>query len=184
MPDLLIEEKRNYGIDCTKAIWATDEIHDIYHACGIPHILSDADFAVEIEEYILLIEYKNANIAAARTHVKAEDEYNPFDQKKFDKIVKKFYDSFIYLYLKQKTKPIQYIFVLEYPKGNSTSRKLLRNKLKERLPFKMQQRVNSGVKLIDAVEVLDISEWNNHSVYGKYPIVEMSEQVHNGKQVR
>ena len=46
MPDLLIEEKGNYGIDCRNAVWASDEIHKAYHACGLPHILCDADFVI------------------------------------------------------------------------------------------------------------------------------------------
>lgn len=47
MPNALIEEKKNYGIDCRNAIWASDEIHTVYHSCGLPEILCDADFVVE-----------------------------------------------------------------------------------------------------------------------------------------
>ena len=78
MPDVLIEEKRNYGIDCRNAVWASDEIHAIYHSCGLPDILCDADFVVETEDAILLIEYKNANTPEARAHATATTEYDPF----------------------------------------------------------------------------------------------------------
>ncbi len=30
MPDILIEEKGKYGIDCRNAIWASNENHKIY----------------------------------------------------------------------------------------------------------------------------------------------------------
>ena len=56
MPKVLIEEKGKYGIDCRNAVWASDEIHTMYHSCGLPEILCDADFVVETEDNILLIE--------------------------------------------------------------------------------------------------------------------------------
>ncbi len=175
MPDFLIEEKRNYGIDCRKAMWASDEIHAIYHECGLPDILSDADFVVETEDSILLIEYKNANIPEARAHATATTEYDPFQSKKFNKIVSKFYDSLHYLRLMGKEKPIHYIFVLEYPKGDSASRKMLRNRLKKRLPFELQKRISAEKRLIDSVSVLNISEWNSDTKYGRYPILPVSQ---------
>ena len=175
MPDILIEEKEKYGIDCRNAIWASDEIHKIYHSCGLPEILSDADFVVETEDAILLIEYKNANIPEARTHAAAEKEYNPFQTDKFNKIVSKFYDSLHYLRLAGKEKPVHYIFVLEYPKGDSASRKLLRNRLKKRLPFQLQEKFDTGIRLIDSVSVMNISEWNLDINYGRYPILPVSQ---------
>lgn len=170
MPRVLIEEKNKYCIDCTNAIWASDDMHAIYHSCGLPNILCDTDFAVETDDYILLIEYKNANIPEAVAHAREDTEYNPFESKKFDKIVRKFYDSLHYLRLAGKEKPIQYIFVLEYPKGNTASRKMLRNRLKKRLPFMLQEQFETGIKLIDAVDVVNINEWNADNFYGQFPI--------------
>ena len=170
MPDVLIEEKRNYGIDCRKALWATDEIHEAYHACGLPEILCDADFVIETSDSILLVEYKNATVPDALAHATERTAYDPFQQKKFDKVVRKYYDSLHYLRLLGKEKPVHYIFVLEYPKGNSTSRKLLRNRLKCRLPFGLQERVGTGIKLIESVNVVSIDEWNANTIYGQFPM--------------
>lgn len=175
MPGVLIEEKRNYGIDCRNAIWASDEIHSVYHSCGLPDILCDADFVVETEDSILLIEYKNASVPEARAHAATTKEYDPFQSDKFNKIVNKFYDSLHYLRLKGKEKPIHYIFVLEYPKGDSASRKMLRNRLKERLPFKLQEKFDMGIRLIDSVNVVNISEWNSDTIFGRYPILPVSQ---------
>ena len=75
MPDLLIEEKGNYGIDCRNAVWASDEIHKAYHACG--------------------------------------------------------------------------------------------------LPIKLQEMTDTGIKLIEAVDVVNIDEWNDDSVYGQFPIKQL-----------
>lgn len=175
MPNVLIEEKRNYGIDCRNAVWASDEIHAIYHSCGLPDILCDADFVVETEDAILLIEYKNANTPEARAHATATTEYDPFQSEKFNKIVSKYYDSLHYLRLMGKEKPIHYIFVLEYPKGDSVSRKMLRNRLKKRLPFRLQEHFDTGIRLIDSVSVLNISEWNADVNYGQYPIIPIAQ---------
>ena len=170
MPGVLIEEHHKYGIDCTNAVWASDNMHEIYHKCGLPHILCDTDFVVETDRYILLIEYKNANIPEATAHANKDNEYNPFADNKFDKIVRKYYDSLHYLRLMGKDKPVQYIFVLEYPKGNSALRKILRNRLKKQLPFKLQDQFAGGVKLIEAVDVVNIGEWNANELYGCFPI--------------
>ena len=170
MPNVLIEEKKNYGIDCRKAVWASDEIHEAYHACGLPEILCDADFIIETTDSILLVEYKNSNVPEARAHATSATEYNPFQTDKLNKIVSKYYDSLHYLRLLGKEKPVHYIFVLEYPKGNSTSRKALRNRLKKRLPFSLQDRVGTGRKLIESVNVVNINEWNIDAIYGQFPI--------------
>lgn len=170
MPDVLIEENRNYGIDCRSAVWASDEIHEAYHACGLPEILCDADFVLETTDSILLVEYKNSNVPEARAHATEATEYDPFQPKKFNKIVSKYYDSLHYLRLLGKEKPIHYVFVLEYPKGDSVSRRLLRNRLKDHLPFRLQDRVGTGIKLIESVNVVNISEWNENETYGQFPI--------------
>ena len=94
MPDVLIEENGKYYFDCHNAIWATDEIHTVYHSCGLPEILSDADFAIETE------------------------------------------DS---------------------------------------LPFQLQKRFDTEIRLIDSVSVLNISEWNLNTDYGRYPILPVSQ---------
>ena len=169
MPDFLIEEKGNYGIDCTSAVWASDEIHQAYHDCGLS-ILCDADFVIETPDRILLVEYKNANVPEARAHVPKGAEYNPLQPDKFNKLVRKYYDSLHYLRLLGKEQPIHYIFVLEYPKGDSASRKALRNRLKNNLPFKLQEMTDTGIKLIEAVDVVNIDEWNDDRVYGQFPI--------------
>ena len=169
MPDVLIEEKKNYGIDCRKAVWASDEIHEAYHAYGLD-ILCDADFVLETSDSILLVEYKNSNVPEARAHATENTEYDPFQQKKFDKVVRKYYDSLHYLRLLGKEKPIHYVFVLEYPKGNSTSRKLLRNRIKDHLPFGLQEHMSTGIKLIESVDVVNIDEWNANVFYGQFPI--------------
>lgn len=179
MPCILVEEKKQYYFDCKNAVWATDEIHEIYHACGLPEVLSDVDFIIETTEHILMVEYKNSNIPDARIHANTTKEYDPFQSEKFNKIVSKFYDSLHYLRLMGKDKPIHYIFVLEYPKGNASSRRQLRNRLKKRLPFGLQERVGTGNKLIESVSVMSIEEWNADAMYGKYPILQMMQSSEN-----
>ena len=88
----------------------------------------------------------------------------------FSKVVRKFYDSLHYLSLQGKTKPKEYVYILEYPNGDSASRKMIRNRLKSKLPFALQENIGNGIKLIEKVEVLSIAEWNDHKYYGEFPI--------------
>ena len=74
-----------------------------------------------------------------------------------------------------KNKPVQYIYILEYPNGDTTTRKRLRNRLKAELPFVLQDSIGNGKRLIEQIEVLSIDEWNADSIYGSYPIRRISE---------
>lgn len=164
MKNLFIEENGAYSINCKEAVWATDKMHEHYHNAGI-HI-NDVDFLIENSTYIFLVEYKNACLAQA----KKPDAFHPMEDKKISIITRKFYDSLHYLRLLNKTKPVQYIYILEYPNGDVITRKRLRNRLKSELPFSLQENIGNGKKLIDRVDVLSISEWNDDSNYGRFPI--------------
>lgn len=75
-----------------------------------------------------------------------------------------------YLSLLDKTNLIRYIYIIEYPNVDVTTRKRLRNRLKKELPFSLQDMIGNGKKLIEQVEVLSIDEWNTDSEYGNFPI--------------
>lgn len=164
MGKLFIEENGAYSIDCEAAVWATDKMHEDYHNAGI-HI-NDVDFLIENSTHILMVEYKNACLANAEN----PQAFRPLEDKKISIITRKFYDSLHYLRLLDKRKPVQYIYVLEYPNGDATTRKRLRNRLKMELPFSLQENIGNGKTLIERVEVLSIDEWNADDCYGNYPI--------------
>ena len=168
MSNIFTEENGVYRIDCTNALWATDQMHASYQKAGI-HI-NDVDFVIENESYLLMVEYKNANITeAVNPHA-----FNQMEDKKVSIAARKFYDSLHYLKLLDKTKPVQYIYVLEYPNGDEVTRKRLRNKLKAELPFALQKDIGSGIQLIDKVDVVSIEEWNMDENYGEYPIFQVA----------
>lgn len=164
MNKIFTEENGCYKIDCSKAIWATDSLSQQYHNAKCP--LSDVDWIMETSQKIYLVEYKNANISGA----KKPDAFIPTSDKMIDKVVHKFYDSLHYLSLQGKTKPKEYVYILEYPNGDSVSRKMIRNRLKSKLPFALQENIGNGKKLIENVDVLSITEWNAHKSYGEFPI--------------
>lgn len=93
------EENGQYSIDCTTALWSTDEIHKCYqdasHTYGIIGFLCDVDFVIETQSHILLVEYKNASIPGA-AH---PERFNPSSENKLENVAKKFYDSSHWLYL-------------------------------------------------------------------------------------
>ena len=165
------EENGQYTIDCTAALWSTDEIHNCYqdrsHTYGMIGFLCDVDFIIETQTHILLVEYKNSAIPGA-AH---PERFNPSSENKLENVARKFYDSSQWLYLMGKDKPKMLVYILEYPAGNSTSRLLIRNMLQQRLPFALQSKITgAGRKLIDEVKVLNISEWNSDAELGRYPL--------------
>lgn len=164
MEKIFTEENQVYYFDCTKALWATDELHELYSVVG--GSLNDVDLVLETEEKIILLEYKNASIPNAAN----PDSFKPAEDKKINNLVKKFYDSLHYLTLLKKDKAKDFVYILEYPLGDSASRRMIRNRLKGRLPFQLQELVSDDVKLINKVEVLSIDEWNCHEEYGAFPI--------------
>ena len=122
MVKILYEENMKYGLHCDKAIWATT-IQTVYHKAGLK--LKDADFAIETEDYIILIEYKNADIKGA----KKKKEFEPESEIVIDSVVQKFFDSLHYLTLMGKQKPVRYVYILEWPGGDSSMRRRLRNRM-------------------------------------------------------
>ncbi len=171
MERILTDENGDYGLKCTNAVWASDQMHEDYHSAKVQ--LSDADFLLEDEKYMMIIEYKNADTRKAREMGFKTPLFNPLEDKKFASVVRKFYDSLHYVHLLGKYKPVKYIYVVETPKGDATMRKRLRAKLKTLLPFVLQENMGTGIKLIDEVDVLSIKEWNMHDTYGKYPFIKV-----------
>ena len=72
-----------------------------------------------------------------------------------------------------KRKPVHYIYVVEAPGSDSTMRKRLRGRMKTLLPFSLQESLDTGIKMIDKVDVMSIAEWNNDDIYGKYQFVKL-----------
>jgi hypothetical protein len=171
MDMIFTEEHKHYQLDCSKALWATDEVHQIYHSCNLS-ILCDVDFIIETEEKLILVEYKNWKTKEAVEHRDVFDvKDNKLLNKLLDKIPRKYFDTLHYLSLKGKTKPKHYVYILECPNDDSAIRKYLRNLFKARLPFKLQEMLSDNLKLIESVEVLSIDEWNRNSEYGVFPLI-------------
>ena len=171
MPVKYKDENGFYALNCTAAVWSTNQIHDYYqdanHAYGEIGFLKDTDFVIESNTTIYLVEYKNANVPGADK----PGAFKPESANSLNKVAEKYYDTLPCLYLLGKNKPKKYIYVLEYPAGNSTSRLLVRNNLQKKLPFKLQERLGvAGAKMIDEVKVVDIEEWNADPELGKFPI--------------
>ena len=163
--NIYIEENNAYQFDFTSAIWSTDKLNSIYNKT-VASVLSDVDFIAEIEKDMLFVEYKNANAAGAIN----PDAFVPSSDKSILKIAYKFYDSYIYIQACEYKKPYKYIYILEYPKGDSTTRKLIRNRIASKLPFELQKDNSIKHQIISSFEVLSIDEWNNNPIYSKFPV--------------
>ncbi len=165
MSQIYTEENQAFQFDFSAAMWASDKLHELYSKNGVG-ILSDVDFIAETKDSILLVEYKNANIPNA-AH---PEQFRPFDQRRENKIAFKFYDSWMYLSAIGKEKPVKYVYVLEYPNGDTVMRKRIGNRIAELLPFRLQQQPEIKAEMIHDFEVLSIEEWNKHELYSLFPI--------------
>lgn len=164
MSGIFKEENNIYQIDLSLTEWSTDEIHDVFHRSKVE--LSDVDFVGETASDIILIEYKNANVPSAIN----PGAFVPQGEKLISKIARKYYDSCLYLEAIGKTKLRTYIYILEYPLGDSVTRRLIRNKIAVKLPFALQIQLQVEKSLIKEFQVLSIAEWNTHPTYSKFPL--------------
>ena len=165
MEQVYFDENRMYRFDFTVAVRSTDKLHEIFSQ-NKAGILSDVDFIAETESEMLLIEYKNANVQGAA----APGRFDPFDQKRENKIAFKYYDSWIYLKAIHNDKPVTYIYILEFPNGDAVLRRRIRNHIAGKLPFELQKLPQIKETMISGFEVLSIDEWNSHEKYRVFPI--------------
>ncbi|MBQ3664615.1 MAG: hypothetical protein II919_00735 [Lachnospiraceae bacterium] len=66
--------------------------------------------------------------------------------------------------------------------GDVVMRKRLRERMKTQLPFALQDNLNTGIKLIDKVDVMSINEWNADREYGKYPFIKLEQKKREEKE--
>ncbi|MFI3211776.1 MAG: hypothetical protein R3Y24_00380 [Eubacteriales bacterium] len=163
MNKIFNEENGIYQIDLSTTVNAIGNLHEKYKNIG--HFLSDVDFVFETEEDIFLVEYKNTDI----------DKSDPTkflikvsNGEIYNWIHKKFYGSMFYVLSAMKNKKINFIFVLECKEADDIVRKRIRNKAKNRLPFRLQADESINRNLIHNFEILSIAQWNE--IYPMYPI--------------
>ncbi len=164
MGEVYWEENHNYQIDLRNARWSI-ELQPIYRDAHLP--LADVDWICEFNNKILLIEYKNAKLPYEKG-LRAAAQFNPYSDKMVANIARKFFDSFFYLAAHQRKKPVIYIYILEWPKGDAFSRRALREKIAKSLPFCFQQQNDLNPLVIDDFQVVSIDEWNK--LYVDMPI--------------
>ncbi len=163
MEFIFTDENQTCQIDFTNAVWATDQLNSIFSVVK-DSILSDVDFIVEGANSIFFIEVKNSNFLG----VDNPKAFKPLHEDLIRVLAKKFFDSFHYVRGLGKTSDKQkiYICLIETPLGDSVMRRALRNRLKDRLPFKLQKIFSE--KMIDDVLVWSFDEWNEY--FPQFPL--------------
>ena len=160
------DENCSWEFDFSAALWATDRLHEIYTDIK-DSILHDVDFIIEDKD-MLFIECKNANFKG----VDNPKSFKPIGVDSLKTVALKYYDSLHFIRgIGKDKKRLIYIYIVESKSGNITERKGIRNRLKDRLPFKLQKKYEFTKKMIDDVQVLCIDEWNKK--YPQYPAVRL-----------
>lgn len=165
MSQIFSDENNSCQIDFSKAVWATDQLHDIFHKAKVS-ILHDVDFIVETEDELLLVEYKNANLPDAAN----PDVFKPLEDKKLNNVAAKYYDSMHFLRAIERGRNKQkvYVYVLECRNGDVVLRNQVKTLLGERLPFLLQKQNALPENMIDRLDVVSVVEWNKK--YNQYPL--------------
>ena len=150
------ENPPSIQIDFSNALWATNELQEIFRRAKPS--LNDVDFVVETDTEFIFVECKNSN----RVDAKNPDAFNPLENKLIDNIARKYFDSLMFYHFLNKTKNKRKIFcyILESKLGSLTMRNQAKNILVDKLPFKLQKQNNFPNKMIDEFQVLSFDEWN------------------------
>ncbi len=169
MGEIYVEENGLYQLDLRQAAWSL-ELHSLYRDSHLD--LADVDYICELDGEILFIEYKNAKVAFEKGF-RAAEVFNPATDKKIDNMARKFFDSYFYLASHHNYRPIHYIYILEWPKGDVMMRKMLREKIVKKLPFRYQREESLKPPVIEEFQVLSIDEWNQK--YENAPLLRREE---------
>ena len=151
-------------------IRVSDELNHVFRDFK-DSILSDVDFIVEGVNSIFFIEVKNSNFRG----VDNPKAFKPLDSDLIRVLAKKYFDSFHYVRGLGKTLGKQkiYICIIEAKNSDSVTRKSLRNRLKDRLPFKLQKIFSE--KMIDEVLVWSFDEWNEN--FPQFPLSRLKQPL-------
>ena len=164
------ETPTSLQIDFSEALWATDKLNSIFHNAGIQ--LNDVDFIAETENELIFVECKNANRVDA-----ANPDFNPAEDKKLNTVARKYYDSLNFCIFSERgvNKRKIYCFIVEAKLGSLTLRNYWKVLLAKRLPFRLQKQNHFPIKMIDELNVMSISEWNEK--YPQFPITRLIEEI-------
>ena len=112
------DENESWQIDFSSAIWATDKLNETFSLVK-GSLLSDVDFVVEVEDFVLFVESKNSNFKEAK------HSFDPLDREKIISVARKHYDSSVYVrsLVKNRKKKKIYIYLLETRNGDSVIEK-------------------------------------------------------------
>ena len=154
MSQIFFDEHHLYKIDFSSAPWATDQLHDIFHKAGLT-IWHDVDWVVETNDELLLVEYKNPN------HPNARNEYEPLKNEKLDNVARKYYESCYFLHAARQVenKKKKFIYILEGKNDDEPTRKMVRNQLWNRLPFRLQKKFEEELKILSDNHFVLSNKW-------------------------
>ena len=154
---ILLDENGVYKFDFSNCEYVL-ELHDLANRSK----LNDVDFITELNDEVLFIEYKNANIPNAIKPDAMFRKIKENPEKFYSSIAKKYYDSLFILWAcngNKDDKKIAYILLIEDKKIDEVMRKKLKIKIKKQLPFNLKDE-NVVREILSRFEVYNLKEWN------------------------
>lgn len=156
-----IEENKKYKFE-----FANFNVYEYHELAQQTTILSDVDFVVDMDDKLLLIEYKNAAIEGV---VNPDSFINKVKTQEFYEIIaKKYYNTLFLHWACERNKnemPIEYVLIIEHPAIDGRLRRQLRQKIYNQLPYKLKDKLEIKREVLPKFEVLNLDEWQHN-----YPI--------------
>lgn len=153
---ILVDENKEYVFDFSIADYVL-ELHQIANNIG----LNDVDFIIGLDNEIIFLEYKNANIKNASNPKVLSQKIK--SDKFYNNICRKYYDSLLLFWAMKnniKELPIRYYLIIEGPEIDERVRKQLMIKISKNLPLNLDDK-RIKRELLNNFKVYSIDEWNN-----------------------
>lgn len=172
MGKIFYDENKNYKFDFTDA----EDVFEAHNVSQKTTMLADVDFVLDIKSKIIFLEYKNASGKKVNNPEAFKEKIlGKSNRAKFcENISKKFYSTLFIVWACNKNdeeKDIEYILLIDHPEIDGKIRRMLRNKIKNQLPFKLLEHSEIKRKILSEFKVLNMDEW--HLMYPKFRITEV-----------
>ncbi|MBZ9623255.1 hypothetical protein G9F71_010355 [Clostridium sp. FP2] len=156
-----IDENEKYRFE-----FADFSVYEYHELAQETTILSDVDFVIDMEDKLLLVEYKNADVEGVVNTNRFLEKIKT--QEFYAIIAKKYYNTLFLHWACERNKnevPIEYVLLIEHPAIDGKFRKQLRGKIYKQLPFKLTTKPEIKKAIFTKFEVLNLEEWRQ-----KFPI--------------
>lgn len=134
---------------------------------GLSHCMKAVDFVVEYPDFVLFVEVKDPDHSHATADARARFAAELIAGRLCRALTQKYRDAWLYRWAAgADAKPVRYGVLLQFGALQPVALMRLREMLQKALPAPAAAPPSWQRRLVDAVVVMDIAQWNRHGVFG------------------